>query len=188
VDVRVLAATNEPIRERVEDGTFREDLFFRLGTVLLGLPPLRERGKDVLLIVGSLLDQFAKAHALPRVALSDEARERLLAHSWPGNVRELKNAIERSLLLSPDGELSIEELVPSVQRPSSQVAPIPFPASLREITTSVAHAMVKLCRGNRTAAARRLAISTRRLRRLLNGEDAPEQDRAFSSLPATRAL
>src|SRR5919106_1478633 len=94
VDVRILAATHDRLAERVREGTFREDLFFRLSAVVLTLPPLRERGDDILLIAGTLFKQLAAEHGLPVPLLTDDMRCRLRAHPWPGNVRELKNAVE----------------------------------------------------------------------------------------------
>ena len=181
VNVRILAATHEDLPRRVREGTFREDLFFRLGTIALTLPPLRDRGEDVLLIAEALLRRFAAEHGLPVPALSPQARCRLCAHPWPGNVRELSNAVERTLLLSPPGELCLEELLPPPETPpAASDGPFPFPAPLREITTAVAHATVRWCGGNRTASARQLGISPGRLRRLLNGDGdlgwAPDDD------------
>ena len=169
VDVRVLAATNDRLAERVSQGSFREDLFFRLSAVAIRLPPLRERGDDVILIARALLQQLAEEHGLPVPTLTPEVRSRLRTHPWPGNVRELKNAVERALLLSGTGQLDPDELVSPASPPAPPVGPIPFPAPLHEITTAAARATVKLYRGNRTESARRLLISPRRLRRLLNG-------------------
>ncbi len=170
VDVRILAATNDDLARRVREGTFRKDLFFRLSIVVLALPPLRQRGDDILLIADALLHRLAAEHGVPEPALSPELRRRLQEHTWPGNVRELKNALERALLLAAPGELNAEELLQShgaTQRPGG--GPLPFPASLDDITSAAAHAMVELCGGNRNESARRLRISSRRLRRLLNG-------------------
>ena len=169
VDVRILAATNEHLQERVGEGSFREDLFFRLSTVVLRLPPLRERGDDLFLVAQALLERLAGEHGLPVPLLTPEVRGRLRGHSWPGNVRELKNAVERSLLLSPPGELRVDELLPPIDPAAQPSGPIPFPAPLHQIASAAAHATVKLCGGNRTESARRLLISPRRLRRLLNG-------------------
>ncbi len=171
VDVRILAATNDHLPERVRERSFREDLFFRLSAVVLRLPPLRERGDDVILIAEALLQQLAGEHGLPVPTLTSDLRSRLRAHPWPGNVRELKNAVERALLLSPAGELNADELVPPADPPARRDGPIPFPAPLHEITTAAARATVKLYEGNRSESARRLMISPRRLRRLLNGGD-----------------
>ena len=171
VDVRILAATNAHLADRVRDKTFREDLFFRLSTVLLRLPPLRERGDDIVLIAQAVLERLAGEHHLPVPTLSPEVCRRLRAHPWPGNVRELKNAVERALLLSPPGELDVDELLPSADPEVHGEGPIPFPAPLDQITSAAVRATVKLCGGNRSESARRLSISTRRLRRLLNGTD-----------------
>ncbi|MFN0180231.1 MAG: sigma-54 interaction domain-containing protein [Gemmatimonadales bacterium] len=168
VDVRILAATNENLHRRVHEGTFREDLYFRLSTVVLTLPPLREREDDVLLIAAALLESLAAEHEVPVPVLTPEICRRLRDHHWPGNIRELKNSIERALLLSPPGELRIDELVTAAQPPAASGL-FPFPAPLREINTAVAHATVKWFHGNRSEAARQLGISTKRLRRLLAG-------------------
>jgi two-component system response regulator HydG len=170
VDVRILAATNEPLATYVRQGRFREDLYFRLSTVVLSLPPLRERGDDIVLIAQSLLDTLATRHGVPVPTLTREIHRHLQAHSWPGNVRELKNALERALLLSPPGELKIDELL-STERAADKAGAIPFPARFDEIATAAAQATLNACGGNRTEAARRLGISVRRLRRMLNGTD-----------------
>jgi DNA-binding NtrC family response regulator len=167
VDVRILAATNENLSEAVKSGAFRQDLFFRLGAVRLVLPPLRERGNDVVLVAEKLLGALARQYGLPMPPLTAEARHLLLGYSWPGNVRELKNAVERSLLLSRPGELNLAELLPAAELPAQTEALLPFPAPLDAITCAAARAMVDLCQGNISEAARRLRVSRTRLRRLL---------------------
>ncbi len=174
VDVRVLAATHEDLASRVREGTFREDLLYRLSTVTLTLPPLRERGDDLEVVANALLEQLAREHDLPVMAPTAELLQRLRDHTWPGNIRELKNALERARLLSPPGELRADEIELASQ-PAQAAGPLPFPASLRDISSAAAHAMVAACGGNRSEAARRLDISSRRLRRLLAG-DGPEDD------------
>ena len=169
VDIRIVAATNASLPARVREGTFREDLFFRLSTVMLTLPPVRERGDDVRLIAQALLTRLAREHDLAAPALTAELHARLRAHPWPGNVRELKNALERALLLSPAGELLADELLPPEETRAQHDGPIPFPARLHAITTAAVQATVQLCGGNRSESARRLGISPRRLRRLLHG-------------------
>ena len=179
VDVRILAATNVDLSRRIRDGSFREDLFHRLGTVVITLPPLREREDDAVLIAQALLERLAAEHDVPVPVLTPEVKRQLLASPWPGNVRELRNAVERALLLSPPGELLAEELISSAAPQPAGSAPFPFPAPLRDITTAVAHATVKWFQGNRSEAARQLGISTKRLRRLLNGsqmEEAEEEE------------
>ncbi len=176
VDVRILAATNEHLSERVREGKFRDDLFFRLSTVVIRLPPMRERGDDVLLLADALLARLAKEHRVPAPTLTPELRRLIRLHPWPGNVRELRNSLERALLLSPPGTLSPEELLPPADAGVQRDGAIPFPAPLHQITAAAARATVKLCGGNRSESARRLLISPRRLRRLLDGEEAVGAD------------
>jgi DNA-binding NtrC family response regulator len=166
VDVRVIAASNVSLEAAVQSGALRQDLYFRLGVVTLALPPLRERGGDVTIIAERLLSSLAAHHRLAVPKLSGEARRALAGRPWPGNVRELKNALERALLLSPPGELALAELCPApAPRPGSPGA-IPFPAPLDTITAAAARAMLELCSGSVSEAARRLSVSRRRLRRL----------------------
>jgi two-component system, NtrC family, response regulator HydG len=184
VDVRILAATNEQLAHRVREGTFREDLFFRLSTVVLRLPPLRERGDDVIVLATALLERLAREHGLPVPALTPDLCQQLRAQPWPGNVRELKNAIERALLLSPPGELSVDELLPTADPGPQLDGPIPFPAPLHTITAAAVRATVRLCGGNRSESARRLLISPRRLRRLLSGGADLDSDQEEVVAPA----
>lgn len=104
VDVRVIAATNRDLEEEVAKGRFREDLYYRLNVIPLHLPPLRERGGDVLLLANHFLDVFCKKKNRPPLTLSPEARQILSAYSWPGNVRELVNFMERLSILT-DGDV-----------------------------------------------------------------------------------
>jgi DNA-binding NtrC family response regulator len=190
VDVRILAASNDQLAERVRAGTFREDLFFRLSTVVLRLPPLRERGDDLMLVAQALLERLAGEHGLPVPTLTPEVCRRLRAHPWPGNIRELKNAVERALLLSPAGELSADELLPPADARATRDGPIPFPAPLHQITAAAVRATVRMCGGNRSESARRLLISPRRLRRLLNGgaEAASDSEEAYWAEPSARSV
>jgi DNA-binding NtrC family response regulator len=180
VDVRIVAATHENLPSKVRAGTFREDLFFRLSTLVITLPPLRERADDVILIAQALVRQLASEHGVAVPTLSAEVQRQLRAHPWPGNVRQLKNAVERALLLSAPGELRVEELLIPAEGQLTNPAPFPFPAPLREIMIAVAHATVRWFGGNRSESARQLGISTKRLRRLLNGSgldgDADESE------------
>ncbi|MEG2173579.1 MAG: sigma-54 dependent transcriptional regulator [Desulfovibrionaceae bacterium] len=103
VDVRIVAATNRDLEEEVAKGRFREDLYYRLNVIPLHLPPLRERGGDVLLLAAYFLERFCKKKGRPVLALTDDTRRILAAYSWPGNVRELENFMERlSILVDAD--------------------------------------------------------------------------------------
>jgi DNA-binding NtrC family response regulator len=170
VDVRVIAASNEDLEEAVARGSFRQDLYYRLGVVTLQLPPLRDRGADVVLIARQLLVSLARQHDLPLPVLTSQAEQALQGHPWPGNVRELKNCVERALLLSSPGKIDIGELLPgATAMPAAPSGPLPFPARLDDITTAAARAMLQVCNGNVSDAARRLKVSRRRLRRLAAG-------------------
>lgn len=172
-DVRIIAATNEDLEQSVMTGGFRSDLFFRLSVITLWLPPLRERGNDSLLIAEAMLDRLSAQHGVTRPSVTEDVRSALLRYHWPGNVRELKNAVERSLLLSPSGELSVEELLGQSAPRAKAEGRIPFPASLDEISAAAARSTVELCQGNRSEAARRLGISRARLARLMNRVQKP---------------
>ena len=173
-DVRIVAATNADLAGAVQAGTFREDLYYRLNVVALELPPLRERGDDVMLLAQFFLKKFSAQYQLPEPGITPEVRRALVGHSWPGNVRELRNAIERAVLLSPPGTLALSELAPR-RPPTAPAGTIPFPATIAAIQRAAARAMVEQVGGNRSEAARRLGISRSRLQRLLEGK-AEESD------------
>lgn len=111
LDVRVIAATNRDLGKMVKEGQFREDLFYRLQGFLVHLPPLRERGNDVLLLARYFMKVFANSYDMEPKGLSKEAIQNLLDHNWPGNVRELKSVIERALLIAEDEEINTEDLI-----------------------------------------------------------------------------
>lgn len=166
VDVRIIAATNADLARAVSSGRFREDLYYRLNVVTVTLPPLRERGDDVVRLAAAFLRRFATQYGIAEPDLTPAVRKQLLAYPWPGNVRELRNTIERAVLLSPPGTLVVDQL--TVQ-PASRGGAIPFPADLGTIQRAAAAAMVEATGGNRSEAARRLGISRSRLQRLLRG-------------------
>jgi len=145
--------------------------------IALELPPLRERGDDVILLAEAFLRKFSAQYQLPQPTLTPEVRRALLAHPWPGNVRELRNAIERSVLLSPPGTFALSGLTVGPAR-SGIASPLPFPATLAEIQRAAARAMLDAAGGNRSEAARRLGISRSRLHRLLEGGASAEDSDA----------
>ena len=110
VDVRIIAATNRDLKQLVAEGKFRQDLFHRLDLFRLQLPPLRERGDDILKLAETLLTRLRERHHLPRKAISESGKKRLLAHPWPGNVRELAHEIERAIVFSDGDTLDFEHL------------------------------------------------------------------------------
>jgi two-component system NtrC family response regulator len=103
--VRIVAATHRDLKKKVQDGTFREDLYYRLNVIEINIPPLRERPGDIPLLVQHFLSKYAAANGKEIEGLSDEVMALLLSHPWPGNVRELENAMERAIVLSSQPEL-----------------------------------------------------------------------------------
>jgi DNA-binding NtrC family response regulator len=178
VDVRIIAATHVDLPAAVRHGDFREDLFYRLSVIPIHLPPLRERGEDVLLIAEHFLRTLSEQYGIDPPPVTPELRRALTAHSWPGNVRELRNSLERALLLG-DGGVDPADLfpgpAPAAAAPAANGA-LPFPATLGEIERAAAFAMVERFEGNKSAAAEALGISRSRLYRLLEGieEDVAE--------------
>lgn len=131
VDVRVVAATNRDLRQMVNEGTFREDLYYRLSVVQVDLPPLRERKEDIPLLVASFLDAVSRRRwpgEERRVTVRPDALERLCEYPWPGNIRELKNTLERAATLAEGTELGVTELLPLSQKTPA----VPLPGGTAE--------------------------------------------------------
>jgi DNA-binding NtrC family response regulator len=110
VDVRVVAATNRPLREQVEEGTFRADLYYRLNVLRIYLPPLRERREDIPLLVRQFVAELSAQHDRPFRGITAEAMQILVDYSWPGNVRELRNLIESMVVLAPGREVGPQDI------------------------------------------------------------------------------
>ena len=132
VDVRVVAATNRELEKAVADGSFREDLFYRLDVIPIHLPPLRMRSGDLPLLAQHFLEKFAKANGKPTPTLTQDALRRLLEHEWRGNVRELENLIERAVAFSNGAAITAEDLNGWLVRPTTS-APSPIAAAPNEL-------------------------------------------------------
>jgi DNA-binding NtrC family response regulator len=181
VDVRIIAATNKNLKEEIEEGRFRQDLFYRLNVIPIQLPPLRERTEDIPL----LAEHFMRKHAGERPRrISRGALERLRRLPWEGNARELENAIERALALSPEEEISADDL-PSLAVPGPdqrgfedsllQMA-VDKRMTLRELGDRYVDQILTLTAGNKVQAARILGINRRTLYRRGDGEDHDPED------------
>ncbi len=181
VDVRVIAATNRNLEQRVANGDFREDLYFRLNVVKIEMPPLRDRREDIMLLANSFLQEFAKENDRPLKPLSDAALQLLLAYDWPGNVRELRTAIEHGVVMSNDSLIEARHLPqfldskPRVlDRNLAHSSPLakntldaPAQFNLHALETNTIRAALALAGGNRTHAADLLGLSRRTLQRKL---------------------
>jgi len=162
VDVRLVAATNRPLRERVAAGAFRADLFFRLNVVRISVPPLRDRPGDVPLLVDVFLAELSAEHGVERPEVDPALLRRLAELPWPGNIRELKNTIE-TMLLTGGGRLTIDDLpadTPAVS-PRTPLSMRPIADVERELILNT----LKDLEGNRARAAEALGISARTLYR-----------------------
>jgi DNA-binding NtrC family response regulator len=178
VDVRIVVATNRNLRKLVEDKLFREDLYFRISAVPLTIPPLRDRGEDVLLLANHFLEKFSREFSKPGLELSEGARDRLLHYRWPGNVRELQNTLERATILADGLSIQADALqLPATKPDAAQLPPGLVPpnfnweGSLEDVTaravTHVERALLEStlrdCKWNKTRAAEVLNVSPKTL-------------------------
>ncbi|HVY57600.1 MAG TPA: sigma-54 dependent transcriptional regulator, partial [Xanthobacteraceae bacterium] len=184
VDIRIIATSNRNLGEAVREGTFREDLLFRLNVVNLKIPPLRDRPADVLELAQHFAKMYAEANGMPVRPISAEAKRQLTLNRWPGNVRELENTIHRAVLLatgdeigpdailSPDGErLDQAKKPPAVAHAAlaaEQVTRALVGRTVADVERDLILETLKHCLGNRTHAANILGISIRTLRNKLN--------------------
>jgi len=173
-DVRVVAATNRDPRRAMENGAFREDLYYRLSVFEIHLPALRERPEDIELLAQAFLEEIGGGVGRPAAGLSEDAREQLLAHAWPGNVRELRNAIERAVILCHGGLVTREHLPMAVARSDAGAAAAAgagdLPAGGVELSAVERELLQKAlarARNNKSQAARLLGLTRGQLYSLL---------------------
>jgi len=170
VDVRVIAATNRNLEKMVEEGKFREDLFFRLNVVRITMPPLRERKEDIPLLIQAFLEEFAAENGKKIEGLSPEAQKILLEYDWPGNVRELRMAIEHGVVLCQGKKIYPKDL-PERVRAVKAATTSSFSAenadcfNLKEAEKRIILDALKFCHGKKTHAAKKLGISRKTLQR-----------------------
>jgi two-component system response regulator AtoC len=165
VDIRVVSATSRDLAREVEAGRFREDLYYRLHVAVVALPPLRERGRDALLLARHYLERYAREFSRGALRLTPEAQSLFLSHRWPGNVRELQNAVcQAAALAEPGGAVSAELLPVSVRRDGRTAG------NGGDYRSRVAAHRRRLVRealersgGNRSRAARDLGVSRQAL-------------------------
>jgi two-component system response regulator HydG len=162
LDVRLIAATNRRLRDRVAAGTFRADLYFRLNVIRLAVPPLRERTGDVPLLVGAILDELQAEHHVDPPEVDPALLRRLAELPWPGNVRELRNCLERMLLVGGP-RLTLEDL-PADAPAAAPRAPLSM-RPLADVERELIANTLKDLKGNRARAAKALGISARTLYR-----------------------
>ncbi len=168
IDVRVIAATHSDLARRVADGTFREDLYYRLNVLPVQLPPLRERREDIPLLVQHFLQRLAADSGRGAMTVSQEAMRQLMAYRWPGNVRQLENTVERALAFSQGRtSIDIQDLSPEIQNQAAAVEGsetwlpedgIDFERYIEGIELSLIKRSLERTHGNKRQAARLLNL------------------------------
>lgn len=175
INVRLLAATNADLKKAMHEGTFREDLYYRIGVVTVFLPPLRERRVDIPVLTDHFLKEFSRQYGKQAPAVTRNARQALMAYDWPGNIRQLRNTVERMLVLDTDGSLDVDDLPDEI----SPLAPEEIDQAagtlagfdslvgqpLKDVERYYINRALELTDGNREEAARLLGIGERTLYR-----------------------
>lgn len=164
VDVRIITATNRNLETMIEDGTFREDLYFRLAVVPINLPPLRDRREDIPLLIQYFLERAKKKYRFENLKIEREVFAALSNYSFPGNVRELENLIERMVVLSNGEQIEVEDLPENIRSPRQNAGNVLFElppegVSLDEMEKEILRRALEMHDGNRTHAARYLDIT-----------------------------
>jgi two-component system response regulator AtoC len=169
VDVRIVAATNRELDAAVNEGRFREDLYYRLNVIPIALPPLRERKEDIAELARFFMRRFSQETKKNFTEIAREARDKLLAYDWPGNVRELANVIERGIVLGQGPHIALQDLPPRIA--GAEVGASDGKLSYRDDVTAYRKQLIlralNLTRGNRAAAAKALGLERNYLSRLI---------------------
>ena len=177
VDVRLVAATNRDLRAALEEGTFREDLYYRLNVVAIDIPPLREHKEDIPALAQFFLEKFARESGKPAHNITPAAMKILMDFRWPGNVRELQNVIERAITLSPGSTLDVADIHIDTARRAhveSGSAVLPEGMSMEQWEEELLREALKRADGNKSQAARALGLSRNALRYRLSKMGVPD--------------
>lgn len=170
-DVRIIAATNRPLADLIEEGKFRQDLFYRLNVMRINLPSLQERSSDIPLLVEHFRKRLNAEFDKNIVNLEPAAWEALLRHDFPGNIRELENILQHAFILCRDNVIGVEHLPPEIRQPLDESEKSKTPRTLREIEMQAIKEALRAEGDNRTAAAARLGIDPSTLYRKLSREE-----------------
>lgn len=170
-DVRILAATNKNLSQLVRQGSFREDLYYRINVIRLELPALRDRREDIPLLVDHLIEKFNRLQDKEIAGLSDDVLAILMEHDWPGNVRELENAVEHAFVLCRGGLIQLDHLPRSLRPKTAAGAQFPPGMTLQAMERVLIVDAVRRHGGNRKAAAAELGINPSTLHRKVKSLD-----------------
>lgn len=168
VDTRIISATNKDLKQEIERGTFREDLFYRLNVVNIHIPPLRERKEDIPILVSAFIKEFATENEKPVEGIDAKARALLYTYSWPGNVRELRNSIESAVVMAKGPIITPDDLPPSVASDTeSNYVRVQLGATLADAEKELIRANLAANNGNKSRTAEVLGIGRKTLHRKL---------------------
>lgn len=160
VDIRLISATNKDIPEMIKQGLFREDLFYRINTIHLEIPPLRERGDDILIFIDTFLHRFASKYQHPEMRMHEQTIEKLRSYQWPGNIRELQHAIEKAVILCEGNVIRPKDILVKQTWKPQTTGTVP---NLEEVERQAIETAILQNNGNLTAAAEQLGISRQTL-------------------------
>ncbi|MEP0862282.1 MAG: sigma-54-dependent Fis family transcriptional regulator [Ignavibacterium sp.] len=169
IDVRVIAATHQNLEQKIKDGTFREDLFYRLNVISIHIPPLRERKEDVMPLIEHFIKKYAEENGKPKIEISKEAVDYLMKYNYPGNVRELENIIERAVVLSRQNIITVNDLPSNVKGFKTETDPIldenkTLNEQVEALEKKLIYDALMRANGNQSLAGRMLGITERNLR------------------------
>jgi transcriptional regulator with PAS, ATPase and Fis domain len=159
-DIRLICATNKNLESMVHDGLFREDLLYRINTIQIELPPLRDRGNDIFILAEFFLQKYTQKYDKPGLKINRQAHEKLLKYSWPGNIRELQHTVEKAVILSESNVIKPDDLY--LRHTNSSMGNNPF-ATLEEMEKQMIRQALDKNNGNFTAAAEQLGITRQTL-------------------------
>ena len=174
VDVRIIAATNKDLHNLVKKGVFREDLYFRLNVITIDIPPLRERGDDILLLIRHFAAEFADELGRPLPKFSNRALQVLMSYYWPGNVRELENVLQRLVVMTDTGEIDVPDLPQLMRFSANREASLT--RTLAEVEVEHIRNVLASVDGNKTKAAEILGIDRKTLREKLKAFETSEHE------------
>ncbi len=160
IDIRLISATNRDLKAMVADGLFRQDLLYRINTITIELPPLRERGNDILLLAGFYLNKYMKKYEKYGLKISRQAMQKLLKYSWPGNVRELQHSVEKAVILAEGKILDEDSFTISDRMHNHDSLPV---QTIEEMERDMIRVYVKKEKGNMSAVAKKLGITRQTL-------------------------
>jgi DNA-binding NtrC family response regulator len=175
VNIRIIAASNRDLQETVKNGTFREDLYYRLNVVNIKLPPLRERKEDTPFLVNFFIDKFNQRYNMKVKGISQRAMSFLIDYGWSGNVRELENTIESILVINSPEVIDIQHLPQEIKdsKEKPEVIPIKIGTSLEEVEREMLIQTLKATKGNKRRAAELLGINVRTIHRKMEELEEP---------------